>query len=342
METKNTLSKLKERIYQIINDIDNRFDISWSWDNLTDAIIENRLRISVISGLVSLFLFLFIIGKIAWTSLFSEQTGKDILSAKAIGELGTFGDFFGGVTNPIIGAIGFIALTVTIAMQIKQNKETTKQNFENSVFTMLDLQNNIIDSLDYENSKSRMSFTKFLEMNQNEICPIKNHPFRLKIKISAATRYYTNFNSKHNIYFGHYFRNLFRILKMIDDSPYDYKTKRNYTRIIRAQLSMDELTVLFLNCLKNVCDNGEFSKLLIKYQMLEHLSIQKIGLDMITWRTFEHCEFIVGGKARVSYLEIAHYISKDSKNYYYKTSSGAFGSNTSKDLKALKMCMSKT
>lgn len=275
------------------------------------------------------------VGYIAWQSLFKDNSKKTFLSS-SIGELGTFGDFFGGISNPVIGAVGFIVLTITIAMQIRQNRETIKQNFESSFFNLLNLQNNIIENLNFEGATARTSFTEFLKKNEKYFFPKHIYKFNLTIKESKAKVFYTQYNINHNGVFGHYFRNLYRILKMIHDSNYSEEEKKRHARILRAQLSMDELAILFLNCLPGVCDDGAFSNLLIQYQILEHLSVKKFPDTQQYQRKFIGLEYVVGGKIRVSYKEVGNYLKKDSHNYYSRVNSGAFGRNSATDLVILK------
>ena len=301
-----------------------------------NKLIQNKGTTLLLSLYASLLFILYYTGHVAWNALFlgSEDTH---LKDKAISDLGPFGDFFGGITNPIIGAIGFIALTITISMQIKQNRETTKQNFESSFFNLLNLQNSIIDNLNFEGKKSRASFSQFLEVHCEKLYPKENYGSHVIIKKSAACVFYSTYNSNHNGVFGHYFRNLYRILKMIHDSAYSEDEKKRHARILRAQLSMDELTVLFLNCLPKVCDDGAFAQLLIHYQILEHLGIKKLNSEAN--KNHMHSEFIIGEKVRVSSKEVAFYLKKESTHNYNTSNFGAFGRNKSRDLLKLRICL---
>jgi hypothetical protein len=86
---------------------------------------------------------------------------------------------------------------------------------------------------------------------------------------------YSNVNTD----YGHYFRNLYRIIKIVDEQIFDkddevnnYKIKYSYTSIIRAQLSDDEAKWIFFNCLSK---NGyeKFKPLIEKYSLLKIISI---------------------------------------------------------------------
>lgn len=48
-------------------------------------------------------------------------------------------------------------------------------------------------------------------------------------------------------------------------------------RILRAQLSSNELILLFYNCLEGVVDQGQFKNLLISYNVLEHMPFELRG-----------------------------------------------------------------
>src|SRR5690606_20728284 len=86
---------------------------------------------------------------------------------------------------------------------------------------------------------------------------------------------------KHNNHIlGHYSRNLYQALKLVDAQSYiSFEKKKQYTGIIRAQLSSEELSLLFINCLEGVCDDGQFKDLLVRYAMLEHLPFTTPQID---------------------------------------------------------------
>lgn len=98
-----------------------------------------------------------------------------------------------------------------------------------------------------------------------------------KNKAPDIVRNYRKIQVLYNDVLGHYFRNLYQALKLIDKYDEDFLTlekKKKYASILRSQLSTKELALLFINCLDGVSDNGEFKNLLIEYAMLEHLPIE--------------------------------------------------------------------
>jgi hypothetical protein len=67
---------------------------------------------------------------------------------------------------------------------------------------------------------------------------------------------------------GHYFRNLYHIIKFIDKSTSNEKDF--YTHLVRAQLSSHELLLLFYNCLSPY-GLDKFKPLVEKYSLLENM-----------------------------------------------------------------------
>lgn len=78
------------------------------------------------------------------------------------------------------------------------------------------------------------------------------------------------FHNFYHPYIGHYFRNLYQILKYISKSDFDKITKKFYSNLIRAQLSSNELLLLFYNCIGDV-GSVKFRPLLEEFEMLEHM-----------------------------------------------------------------------
>lgn len=81
----------------------------------------------------------------------------------------------------------------------------------------------------------------------------------------------------HDAVFGSYFRILYHLLKFIDTNagyhPFDHKSKKNYTSLVRAHLDNEITYLLAINCAHADIENQyHLYKLLIeRYAMLEHL-----------------------------------------------------------------------
>lgn len=306
------------------------FELYKDLNSMTKKIISYLLPIISVCFLGFFLLVVYGIGSEALHSTNLEDANFGVYLAA----LGTYGDFVGGLTNPIIGSVGFIALMITISLQIKQNKKNAEQSYETSIFNLINFQNNIIENLKYKNATKRAAFTKFLDDNHSKFnISCSEHVMKPHHSYSMARIFYEDFNNKSNECFGHYFRNLYTILKTIDNLPESIERKKYYSRILRAQLSMSELTVLFLNCLHEVCDDGRFANLLVKYQMLEHLKVTSSGKLRLNYNIKNNqIDYKIGDKVIVSIYEMAYYIigkKKISVKYLLSDDKthGAFGKN---------------
>ena len=76
---------------------------------------------------------------------------------------------------------------------------------------------------------------------------------------------------------GHYFRNLYHLIKFVDESQdIENEFKKNYTTLVRAQLSAYEQALLFYNCIHP--HSEEFYLLIEKYSLFHNLN-EEILLD---------------------------------------------------------------
>ncbi len=195
---------------------------------------------------------------------------------------GTFGDYIGGTLNPIFGFFALVAILLTIVLQNRELKLTRddmkKQSFENTFFQMLRIHNDILNSIDlskkigtnmsgppaFSTTSGRDCFVTFLSRLKNEYRNtvidsedmqggIKDdNLFKRTVKgkadeLELIQNGYTKFwgDNKHEL--GHYFRYLFNVFKFVKDS--DIVDKEKYTGIVKAQLSDQELALLFYNCI---------------------------------------------------------------------------------------------
>ena len=79
---------------------------------------------------------------------------------------------------------------------------------------------------------------------------------------------YDSFFIRYQAVLGHYFRNLYNVLKYVKNS--DMENKRVYTNLVRAQLSSDELVLLFYDCLSAYGKN-KFKPIVEEFALLNNL-----------------------------------------------------------------------
>ena len=73
----------------------------------------------------------------------------------------------------------------------------------------------------------------------------------------------------------HYFRNLYRIVKYVNESPLlsDIHERYQYTSIVRGQLSRYEILWLFYNGLSDY-GKDKFKPLIEKYALLKNIRVE--------------------------------------------------------------------
>lgn len=221
---------------------------------------------------------------------------------------GTFGDMFGAV-NALFSGLAFAGLIVTLIMQHEElglqreelaqtNKELAAQReefaaqtktmkiqrFENTLFNMLSLHQDIVNGLYYvpkddadrtRESKGRYVFDVFYN---TILIGFKDEWLRDRVDGIKEIIQYENTPEAYLLVreisiFDNYFRHLYRMFKYIDVSPLiDDSERYDYACIVRAQLSDYELLMLFYNAL-NVRDHGDlkFKQLIEKYAVFNNI-----------------------------------------------------------------------
>lgn len=220
-------------------------------------------------------------------------------SAKDAASLGQWGDFFGGLLNPILSFMAFCALLYTIILQRSelnltrnelrlsriemerssaaledQNLSMKQQRFESTFFGMVNVFNQIIDAMDvtiyhgYDRGSSNYSgrdcFNAFCQQLRQiyvarSYCTDPVHkPYdggggpleyiEYPHDFERINESYKHFFGKFSTDLAHYFRVLYNIYRYIDQSEFGDGI---YAKILRAQLSNQELTILFYNCHSN-------------------------------------------------------------------------------------------
>jgi len=231
---------------------------------------------------------------------------------------GQLGDFAGGFLNPLLSFLALMAVLKTMALQRaemktaqleaktatqEQRQQTavySRQMFESTLFGMLDVHAKILGDIkfsggvgpDHEGRDAIdvivRSFKETGIYRRGNLNPDELSDEYLLEEIEKFCR------SKVSS-IGHYFRNLYWIMKMIDTNKdilidtastgtfgttkskffADYRRKRNYTNIVRAQLSESEMALLQLNCL---APHGADLKYYVeKYSLLKPLGRSYFG-----------------------------------------------------------------
>ena len=193
---------------------------------------------------------------------------------------GIFGDTYGSLTALFTG-LAFAGLVYTILLQklqlieaekeqAAQRNDSRQQRIENTFFQLLHSLNQIIDSTeitapDSEQVKSRACFAyMFNELRISHLMDPQYDNLTGTPKLEAA---YAAFYAKFQNNLGHYYRTMYNIFKFIDRP--EVENGEFYARLVRAQLSSQQLLLLFYNCLVEVGDG--FKPFVEKYALLKHI-----------------------------------------------------------------------
>lgn len=202
------------------------------------------------------------------------------------GSFGEWGDFFGGVLNPILTFLTFMGLLITIVIQQTELKESRqelkrsadalsiqvlnmeKQNFEATFFKMLSTHNGIVSSMNAELKKrkysGRDSFILFFNALADSYDSYHDDDRGELLCLKEA---YKEFWMLYQLDLGHYFRFLYNILRFIKESGY---SEGLYIRLVRAQLSNQELLIIFYNCIVSE-DGGRFKTLAEEFALFDNM-----------------------------------------------------------------------
>lgn len=215
---------------------------------------------------------------------------------------GNFGDFLGGVLNPIFGLFGLVALLITISLQTKELEAThielrrsahaqelmektakeqaltmERQRFETTFFALLEQHNKLHEAITSPNENDAHKRSNLARLS--ELVLSQHNLSDAKLRLSS--------------YFeltGYYFRTLFQLLKLIALSvpgnttgpSFDLKNIYNvdlsenekmYSDIVRGFISNEVAQIIAIHCA--VDEEKEhtwtYKCLVERYQLLAHM-----------------------------------------------------------------------
>ncbi|HEY0842982.1 putative phage abortive infection protein [Methylotenera sp.] len=229
---------------------------------------------------------------------------------------GTIGDMFGSI-NALFSGLAFAVLIYTIHLQrkelelqreelastrneIKEQKEylaaqndvLRTQNFENTFFQLLNLMQETRNSFVFRRVPSKKGVEAFehayANLKSKYLRAINDEVALGKTKEEVVNILSTQFFIEYQSDFGHYFRTLYNIVKLVNIS--NVANKRFYTNLIRAQLSNQEVFILFYDCLSSF-GKHKFKPLLEEYSLLKiirpDMLIDRYHYSMYDSKAFE-------------------------------------------------------
>lgn len=239
--------------------------------------------------------YYWILGIAITTILIIWYSNYIILKELPFDERGTFGDMFGNI-NALFSGLALAGIIFTILLQRQelklqrmelketrkefqiQNRTLKLQRFENTFFQMISIHHQIVNDIDIISQASKTKSgrdvfkIRYKAYLKPKLTNIKSLEQINKIYIQTFSNFRTDF--------GHYFRNLYRIIKHIEYQEFstsdeeDHEIKYRYTSIVRAQLSDFELIWLFYNCL--YYNNKNFKHFVEKYCLLNNIPDEEL------------------------------------------------------------------
>ena len=214
-------------------------------------------------------------------------------------ERGTFGDMFGAI-NALFSGCAFATLIFTIWMQreelglqrreleltrkemagqkeqLESQASTLKlQQFESTFFSLLRTQQDIVNATDLVDQQSRIT-TKSRDCYKVFYSRLKGrwmYGETYENPLEGIRYHYGQFYEDIESEVGHYFRHLYHLIKLIKNSGVE--NPKQYTNLVRAQLSSNELLLLFYN---GLADTGrdKFKPLIEEFSLLKNLPTQHL------------------------------------------------------------------
>lgn len=255
---------------------------------------ERTASNSIIIGLIiSLIMLIFFVFKGSY-----EFVLKDNISEEKIGQ---FGDFIGGVIGTLFSLVGVILFYIALKEQredFKINQEALKMQldaFEQQIKEfelqreeltetrkIFEQQTKTMKSQQFESNFYSL-LNVFISIQENFL---KKDLFTIIIKDIKGKIPQTNYCSCCNLIYSEYqnsylanradlakyFMTLYRLFKIIEESPNLNETEKiYYHKILRSQINKDELLILYYNY------HSEFGKkpvpIALKYEYFKHLEI---------------------------------------------------------------------
>lgn len=198
---------------------------------------------------------------------------------------GQFGDFVGGTLGV---AFSLISVMLVVWTFNTQNKTAETQRFNDLFFELLHLyqsevdelcgSSQIIDSMEKKDDGKIRVQGKDWNYNNKDYFDFEKEKIQKKYRnrksyienIKQSVNYYMLFYIENRSKIGAYFRTLYRIYELIDcSSEISEKQKKEYSKIVRAQLTESELFFIRYNAM--TIYGKSFVKYINKYNILKHL-----------------------------------------------------------------------
>lgn len=226
------------------------------------------------------------------------------LSSGGSDKLAAIGDFVGGTSTPILTALTFLGVLLGIALQRREliatrnelelTREEAKrsafaltsqasaiavQNFDRSLFEQISLLNKIIDSIEIQYYHGR---ELKVAHGRSAFANLSQRLFRLQKAMELTSYEELRDDEELEEFFDQYipqlsafFRTLYNIYRFIDES--DYRDRKLYNRLLRAQLPDAALPLIFYNSL--TVRGIKMQRYIARYSILDNMPLDYLLSD---------------------------------------------------------------
>ena len=218
---------------------------------------------------------------------------------------GKFGDMFGAV-NALFTGLAFAGLIYANVLQReelslqrqelaetrneikgqREQLETQSETFrlqliESSFFQLLASHGVILNSIELTLSGGtrkvgRDCFDHFRIVLRNGLNHASKDANLNELTDQGIELAYRDFYSAYEKYVAHYFRSLYNLVKFVDKAEIGVEKKGFYANLVRAQLSSQELFILYFNGL-SIHGREKLKPLIEKYHLLKHANAEEIS-----------------------------------------------------------------
>lgn len=198
------------------------------------------------------------------------------------------GDMF-GVVNALFSGLAFALLINSNRVQQEemrltkeellgqkialeaQVKNMATQGFERNFFELLQVHKQNLNDIGFRESHGGSAISQMLDhiFNFEGFLNLYSDSEDREVTTLRMIERYKAGYSDFEQYIGHYFRNLYLLIRYVDEQ--DGIDSYFYVRIVRAQLSKSEINLIFYNCLLE--DNDKMKVYVEKYSLLKHLNV---------------------------------------------------------------------
>lgn len=236
--------------------------------------IDLQRLICIASLIVSLLmLYLFI-----W-----HKKTVDVNCPIATDEVGQYGDFVGGVIGTILSVF---LLYFTLKLQREDSRKNSNvyssQQLNDEFFHLIEVYNVILQGFEVEGADDhfyigKQAVHKSVENMYDGYTSDQPSVQGRKLAVWAYLEFYAMERSFAPVYF----RTLYRICQIVDESDCHGEKKVEYMKILRAQLTDSELILIRYNAMTPL--GNKFAFYINKYNLLKHIPIFML-LEYKMWR----------------------------------------------------------